>query len=139
MRNTLFFLALLMGGILAGCEKELPKIELLSGYWSITKVTHKSETFTPKSGTPLWDFYAVEGQQGFRKKIEPQIGNQKRTSEDASPFTIAIESGGYVLNFSTRWDRWQEKIIELTTEVLIIEHQEKRYHYKKEQTQPNGQ
>ena len=35
------------------------------------------------------------------------------------------------MNFTTRWDQWQEKIIMLSPMALVVEHQEKQYHYKK--------
>ena len=47
--------------------------------------------------------------QGFRKKVMPQAGAIKRTSDDLSPFFLTVEENHYVMNFTTRWDQWQGK------------------------------
>jgi hypothetical protein len=111
----------------------LPNIQWLEGYWSVTHVTHGSETFTPKATSVIWDYYALEETQGFRKKVMPQVGAIKRTSDDLNPFFLTVEENHYVLNFTTRWDQWKEKIIRLSPTALVVEHQEKQYHYKKAQ------
>lgn len=130
LRHSVLFVV--FGALLfTGCQKELPNILWLEGYWSVTHVTHGSETFTPKATTVLWDYYALEGTQGFRKKVMPQAGAIKRTSDDLSPFFLTVEENHYVMNFTTRWDQWQEKIIMLSPMALVVEHQEKQYHYKK--------
>ena len=138
LRHSVLFVV--FGALLfTDCQKELPNIQWLEGYWSVTHVTHGSETFTPKATTVLWDYYALEGTQGFRKKVMPQAGAIKRTSDDLSPFFLTLEENHYVINFTTRWDQWQEKIIMLSPKALVVEHQEKQYHYKKAQNPSNVQ
>ena len=41
----------------------------------------------------------------------PQAGAIKRTSDDLSPFFLTVEENHYVMNFTTRWDQWQEKLL----------------------------
>ena len=35
----------------------------------------------------------------------------------------------YFIEFETKWYKWREKIIKLSKSELILEHQEKKYHY----------
>jgi hypothetical protein len=116
-----------------GCKNEInpSDITLLNGYWNIQYITHKNETFQPKGMTKLLDFYEVGEQNGVRKKVQPQLGNKFLVSEDLNNFNILFKDNNCYLSFQTVWDQWQEKIVELNENKLVLEHQDKRYHYKR--------
>jgi Fe-S cluster biosynthesis and repair protein YggX len=59
------------------------------------------------------------------------LGNKFLVTEDLNNFKIIFTGNNCYLDFQTAWDQWQEKIIKLNENKLILEHQEKRYHYKK--------
>ena len=114
-----------------GCHSRIvkPEIGLLAGYWRIDFITHKNETFRPKGITKLLDYYSLNKNSGLRKKVEPLIDNNFIITEDQNPFTIVDNGEDYFIQFETKWDQWREKIIELSKSELVLEHQEKRYHY----------
>ena len=116
-----------------GCKNEIKPSDLilLNGYWNIEYITHNDETFYPKGATNLLDFYEMNERNGVRKKVQPQLGNKFLVTEDLNNFKITFRGKNCYLNFQTVWDQWQEKIIKLNENRLILEHQEKRYHYKK--------
>lgn len=107
------------------------ELDLLNGYWSIDYITHKNETFYPKGATKLLDFYVINDREGFRKKIQPQLNNKFLVTKDLNNFKIKFINKNYYLSFQTVWDQWEEKIIKLNQNKLVLEHQEKRYHYKR--------
>ena len=114
-----------------GCHSKPVKTDvgLLAGYWRIDFITQKNETFHPKGINRLLDYYFIEKNNGIRKKVEPLINNNFQITEDQNPFTIVYDGKDYSLKFETQWDQWSEKIIKLDKSVLVLEHQEKRYHY----------
>ena len=114
-----------------GCNSRLvkPEIELLNGYWRIDFISQKNETFRPEGITKLLDYYSLEKNIGVRKKVEPLINNNFIITEDQNPFRIVDNGKDYFLQFETRWDQWREKIIKLNKSELVLEHQEKKYHY----------
>ena len=61
--------------------------------------------------------------------VKPLINNNFQITEDQNPFTIVYDGKDYSIQFETQWDQWREKIIKLDKSVLVLEHQEKRYHY----------
>jgi len=124
---TLLMLLFFYMGCHLGVVK--PDIGLLAGYWKIDFITEKNETFRPKGITKLLDYYFVEKNIGVRKKVEPLIDNNFIITEDQNPFTIVDNGKDYFIQFETRWDQWREKIIKLSKSELVLEHQEKRYHY----------
>jgi hypothetical protein len=79
----------------------------------------------------LLDYYELKEKNGVRKKVQLQLGNKFLVTEDLNNFKITFRCMNYYLNFQTAWDQWQEKIIKLNENKLILEHKEKRYHYKR--------
>ena len=126
-----YFTILIIFFLNIGCHKRVVKsdLDLLSGYWRIDFITQKKETFRPKGMTKLLDYYALEKNNGVRKKVKPLINNNFQITEDQNPFTILYDGKDYSIQFETQWDQWSEKIIKLDKSVLVLEHQEKRYHY----------
>tara|TARA_B000000557_G_C20769463_1_gene441098 strand:- start:758 stop:1174 length:417 start_codon:yes stop_codon:yes gene_type:complete len=114
-----------------GCISNSSKInlELLNGYWKINFITQKNETFRPNGLAKLVDHYSVEKKNGIRKKAQPLIENKFIVTEDESPFKIVNKENDYFIEFETKWYKWREKIIKLSKSELILEHQEKKYHY----------
>jgi hypothetical protein len=128
-RSIILFLLILC----LGCENKITPsdLDLLNGYWSIDCITHKNETLYPKGAAKLLDFYEVNDREGVRKKAQPQLDNKFLVTEDLNNFKIIFKAEKYYLSFRTVWDQWQEKIVELNENKLVLEHQEKRYHYKR--------
>tara|TARA_B100001175_G_scaffold290300_1_gene274661 strand:+ start:3409 stop:3816 length:408 start_codon:yes stop_codon:yes gene_type:complete len=126
-----FILSLLFFSL--GCKNEITsnEIYLLSGYWNIEYITQKNETFHPKGKAKLLDYYKVNKQGGVRKKVQPRLNNKFLVTEDINNFKIIFKDGSCYLIFQTSWDQWQEKIVDLNKNKLVLEHQHKRYHYKK--------
>tara|TARA_B100001250_G_C19349705_1_gene592793 strand:- start:8 stop:382 length:375 start_codon:yes stop_codon:yes gene_type:complete len=116
-----------------GCKNEIKpnEIYLLNGYWNIEYITQKNETFHPKGRAKLLDYYKVNKQGGVRKKVKPRLDNKFMVTEDLNNFKIIFKDGNCHLIFQTFWDQWQEKIVDLNKNKLVLEHQGKRYHYKK--------
>ena len=114
-----------------GCISNSSKInlELLNGYWKINFITQKNETFRPNGLAKLVDHYSLENKNGIRKKAQPLIENKFIVTEDESPFKIVDKENDYFIEFETKWYKWREKIIKLSESELILEHQEKKYHY----------
>ena len=128
-RSIILFLLILC----LGCENKITPsdLDLLNGYWSIDYITHKNETFYPKGATKLLDFYEVNDREGIRKKTQPQLNNKFLVTKDLNNFKIKFINKNCYLSFQTVWDQWEEKVIKLNQNKLVLEHQEKRYHYKR--------
>ena len=114
------------------CQKDAQiNIEQLKGYWEIDFINQQGETFNPTSITPLYDYYAIENQSGFYKKVAPAILGSFQTSEDATLFKIEQNDTGSFLRFKTPWDEWEKKIIQLDSQKLILKHEKRTFHYKR--------
>ena len=104
---------------------------LLNGYWKIDFVSQGNENFKLKGGTFLLDYYFINKNTGWRKKVRPLINNNFETSNDTTFFKIKNLETKPILLFNTRWHNWEEMIVKLDTVSLILKIQDKTYHYQK--------
>ena len=119
--------------ISVGCKDSITPADLnqLNGYWKIDFITHKNETFNPKGPSKLLDFYEINDQNGIRKKVQPQFDNKFFVTVDQNNFKIIFVGSDCFIKFETLWDQWQERILKLNNDKLILEHQNNRYHYSR--------
>jgi len=104
---------------------------LLNGYWKIDFVSQKNEIFKLKEDAVLLDYYFLDKNNGWRKKIRPLINNRFETSTDTTFFEIINKEKEALLIFETKWHDWNEMIIALDSISLILKIQDKKYHYKR--------
>lgn len=133
MKNTIL-IVLLFTCCLMSCSGVSEKdIIHLNGYWEIEEVTSNGETFSPKGGNILVDYYKIDSMQGYRKKLAPSFGSEYASSE--AQFNLSIEQieGTYYLVYSESIKPWREKIKKLNQTDLELEHQDKVFIYKRHQ------
>ncbi len=132
MKKISFVIHCLMLTILLSCSGSSNiKINDLEGYWQIESVKEKGETFPLDDRSPLYDYYHLEKNTGFRKKVKPLFNGTFETSEDITAIKLIYKDEKTVLQFSTTWNTWTEEIISLTPSSLVLQHQGRTYHYKK--------
>ena len=132
LRPFFFPLITLLLFWLSGCSKAI-ETEQLAGYWRIEKVTQENETFYPALGNVQYDHYTLTtDNKGYRKKLSPSLGESLNTSRDRSDFPLASDKNGWQLHFETPWATWEERIVRLDSLELILEHNSKRYFYKRQ-------
>ena len=95
----------------------------------------ESSFFTTTTGTTRSDESGSakddDDGKGYRKKLSPSLGETLITSRDRSDFTLESQRDSWQLHFQTPWDEWYEKIIRLDSQELVLEHNNKRYYYKR--------
>ena len=102
----------------------------LNGYWKISHITQENEIFKPKGESQLIDFYFFKQKKGIRKKVQPNIINQSfLVSEDEANFKVIKKHQNFFLSYKTKWATWEERIVILEKDVLILENDAKKYHY----------
>ncbi len=118
--------------LILGCTSSSKvQIDLLSGYWEIEFITQENEKFLPKAQAPLYDHYQVNFPKGLLNKVAPLLDGSYSSSDDVTPFTIEKLNQNYYIRFQSRWDDWSRKIYYLDSQKLILENDERAYHYKR--------
>ncbi|GGE28118.1 lipocalin family protein [Psychroflexus planctonicus] len=107
--------------ILFGCEQHHIDIAQLEGYWEISKAENeegKSKVFQMNENI---DYIVLEDSTGIRKKVKPQFSGKFQGSKDVEEFQlIEGKEGNLILKYQTPYDSWNEEIIELTEEKLVV-------------------
>ena len=120
--------------LILGCSKKPSKEDLhyLNGYWEIDKVVFPhGDTKTYEQSTTV-DYLALEGNTGFRKKVQPKLNGGFTTSNDAELFEILEENGSLIISYKNELSEWQEQLIGLSTNHFTVVNDENiRYYYKR--------
>jgi len=77
------------------------------------------------------DYYYLNENIGWRKKVRPLINSNFETSNDTTFFKLKTLEKNSFLFFETNWHNWEEMIVDLDSVSLILEIQDKTYHYQK--------
>ncbi|MFQ3340647.1 MAG: hypothetical protein ACI9TK_000299 [Flavobacteriaceae bacterium] len=118
---------------LSACDtsKNTVSLDQLKGYWEIHFIKQQGEVFKIKSVTPLYDHYSLDENIGILNKVAPSMMGTFLTSADATSFVIKTRKENFYLKFKTPWDEWSKKIIFLDSQKLILENEERTFHYKR--------
>jgi hypothetical protein len=126
-----------MGALVLTCNAPEPiAIALLNGYWKIEFVEEKGEQFIPQAVAPLYDYYYVENQKGFKKKVAPALVGKLQTSDTEIPFSINQNNHSFVLHYQSQWDVWESNIVQLDSQRLILKEGARKYFYQRVRPNP---
>lgn len=134
MKKALYLLFVLV--VLSSCQPsaklaDLPKI---NGYWEITSVEFPDGNHKEYSINESFDFFDIKSQKGYRKKVMPQLDGTFLTNDLSESISALEKDGKLILSCQTPYAQWQETVLTLTDQELVIENDShKKYHYKKAQ------
>lgn len=128
------FLLLAVAVIVSACSGKIDETQLshLNGYWEIEKAEMPDGETREYTVNATIDFFEINGKTGFRKKVMPQLDGTYRTGSSDEKITIADEDSNTYINYKTDYAKWQEQIIELDNDELVLKNNHGMvYHYKR--------
>ncbi|WP_396161310.1 lipocalin family protein [Flavobacterium sp.] len=131
MKKIFLFIVL---GLLLSCKQTISKTDLnnLNGYWEIEKVELPDGDKKEYKVNETIDFFKIKDGKGFRKKVMPQLDGTYLTNDIQEDIVIAVKDGDATIKYKTTYASWNEEIIELTKDKLVIKNQQDfEYHYKR--------
>lgn len=132
MKKILLLFMLLL--VFHACDKKDPaeQIKYLDGYWEIESVKISEDSIKEYKFNETIDFIEIEGREGFRKKVRPQLDGTFLVTNDEEKVEIKVEDDEILLYYTTPYDSWKEKLIEAKENELTMENERGiRYHYKR--------
>jgi len=123
----------LIFSVLVSCDKTYSDAELskINGYWEIESVVMKDSVKEYNINSTI-DYFELKGKAGFRKKVMPQINGTYRVNDLSEKVEIVQDSGKTYIQYKTDYAQWQEEILELNDEELVLKNNHDiEYHYKK--------
>lgn len=131
MKKILFLFVL---STVLSCKQKISDADILNlnGYWEIEKVILPDGEKKEYKINETIDFFKVENKKGFRKKMMPQFDGTYLTNDINEDLEIIIKDEHATIKYTTEFANWEETIIELTAEKLVLKNkQELEYHYKR--------
>jgi hypothetical protein len=131
MKKVMLFLVF---GALMSCKQSFVEADLqhLNGYWEIEKVVLPDGDKKEYKVNETIDFFKIDQNKGFRKKVMPQIDGTYLTNNIQETVKVELIDGTASIHYSTSYAQWKEEIIELSKDKLVIKNQQDlEYHYKR--------
>ena len=116
------------------CKQKITEADLsnLNGYWEIEKVELPDGDKKEYKVNETIDFFKIEANKGFRKKVMPQLDGTYLTNDIQEDVVVVVKDGDASLQYKTTYASWKEEIIELTKDKLVVKNQQElEYHYKR--------
>ena len=116
------------------CKQKITEADLsnLNGYWEIEKVELPDGDKKEYKVNETIDFFKIEANKGFRKKVMPQLDGTYLTNDIQEDVIVVIKDGNASLQYKTTYAYWKEVIIELTKDKLVVKNQQEiEYYYKR--------
>lgn len=116
------------------CKQKITEgdISNLNGYWEIEKVELPDGDKKEYKVNETIDFFKIEANKGFRKKVLPQLDGTYLTNDIQEDVVVVLKEGDASLKYKTTYASWSEEIIELTKDRLVVKNQQEiEYYYKR--------
>ncbi|MGB7786479.1 MAG: lipocalin family protein [Salinimicrobium sp.] len=119
MKKLVFFtfLTLLLSSCSSSPEEQITNLE---GYWQIQTAELPEGITKEFRFSELVDYIEVDGKEGYRTKVRPQLGGKFLTSETQEKFSIKVENDSVNLYYKTPFNSWKETVLSSEEEELKI-------------------
>jgi hypothetical protein len=119
---------------LASCKQKIQTSELqkINGYWEIEKVVLPNSDDKDYKVNETIDFFKLEKNEGFRKKVTPQLDGKYLVNDFSEKIKIVVIDDKTYIEYSTDFAKWKDEIIILTDKKLVLKNDANiEYCYKK--------
>ena len=116
------------------CQSKVASTDILkiNGYWEIEKVIFPDGNKKEYSINEVYDYFEIKNNKGIRKKVMPQLDGTFLVNDTFETIEIQQNDGKYSIQCSTAFAKWQEEIVSLTDqELVLLNPLKKKYHYKR--------
>jgi hypothetical protein len=127
-------LLFLISFVSLSCSHTITDADLakINGYWEIEEAVMPDGEKKEYKVNPTIDYFEIKGKTGFRKKVMPQMDGTYLQNDLSEKISISQKDGKTYINYATQYAKWQEEILELNDEELVVKNQHNmEYHYKK--------
>ncbi len=132
MKKYFYVLLLLIGLISCTSKPSKEAILKINGYWEIEKVTFPDGNKKEYQVNEFIDFISIKNLNGTRQKVAPQLDGSYLKGALQDKIRVVDSSDSYFLKTNSNFTKWEEKIISVSEDELVLENEAKiTYYYKK--------
>ena len=132
MKKYFYVLFLLIGLISCTSKPSKEAVLKINGYWEIEKVTFPDGNKKEYQVNEFIDFISLKNLNGTRQKVAPQLDGSFLKGALQDEIRIVDSANCYFLKTKSKFTKWEEKIISVSEDELVLENEAKiTYYYKK--------
>lgn len=126
----LFFLTFI------SCKSDVKPENLveLNGFWEIIKVEMPDGSSKEFKVNETIDFIKFEKMSGSRNKVIPQLDGTLLSNNLSEKFTVVDKQGVFWFNYKTEHTSWEEELIKITKEELVVKNSNDLIYFYKKRT-----
>lgn len=126
----LFFLTFI------SCKSDVKPENLveLNGFWEIIKVEMPDGSSKEFKVNETIDFIKFEKMSGSRNKVIPQLDGTLLSNNLSEKFTVVDKQGVFWFNYKTEHTSWEEELVKLTKEELVVKNSNDLIYFYKKRT-----
>jgi hypothetical protein len=128
------FVIAFIAALTSSCQSKVASTDIpkINGYWEIEKVIFEDDNQKEYSINETFDYFKIINNKGIRKKVMPQLDGTFLVNDTFETIEIKEVEDKYFLQCSTDFTKWQEEIVSLTDqELVLLNPSKKEYHYKR--------
>jgi hypothetical protein len=132
MKN--YFYSALLSVVLISCTSKPKKVDIvkLNGYWEIEKVVFPDGNKKAYQVNEFIDFISLNNLKGIRQKVAPQLDGTFLSGVLQDKIRVIDSAGCYFLKTKSKFTKWEEKVVSVSEDELVLENETKiTYYYKK--------
>ncbi len=132
MKNYFYLLLLLITLISCNSKPSKESIIKINGYWEIEKVVFPDGNKKEYQVNEFIDHIYLKNTIGTRQKLAPQLDGSFLKGALQDEIRIVDSANCYFLKTKSKFTKWEEKVISVSDDALVLENETKiKYYYKK--------
>lgn len=120
--------------LLISCQTKINKTDLkhLSGYWEIDRVVLADNSVREYKGNTTYDYIELVDNQGFRKKVYPQLTGKFQTNNLQEKFQIIENQEVIEIHYKKENETWKETLTSISENTFSVKNEQNiEYFYKR--------
>jgi len=102
---------------------ELSDTNQLNGFWEIEKAETPYGDKSYKMNQMV-DYIKVDDGEGFRKKMQPSLLGNYKTSQNREYFEIEEQNDSLVMVYKNEYDTWTETLLRIEEDKFVVKNQQ---------------
>lgn len=113
---------------------ELSDVNQLKGFWEIEKAETPYGVKSYKMNQMV-DYIKVDDNKGFRKKMQPSLLGNYKSSKNREYFEIEKQDDSLVMVYKNDYDTWTETLLQIEEDKFVVKNQQSFiYTYRRHET-----
>ncbi|MBZ9628575.1 hypothetical protein LB456_10965 [Psychroflexus sp. CAK57W] len=119
-------------------KPDFEEVSKLNGFWEIEKAETPYGDKSYKMNQMV-DYFQIEDSIGYRKKMQPNLLGNYKSSQNREYFTVQDRKDSVVLVYKNDYDTWTETLLKIEEDKFVVKNEQNFiYTYKRHEPKTIG-